>query len=136
MVLSSFFSLFFFVTISEHFSPCCLPSTSSAGSGRVNLVPLPSVVTSPRDMALAAVICSALATVVLALLILCVIYCKRQLLEKKPSGQSRCTGSSIFHILCVQKKHQNKSWNLMSKAVADVQSEVHISVLKCFHTPL
>ncbi|MEQ2160521.1 hypothetical protein GOODEAATRI_000038 [Goodea atripinnis] len=56
------------------------------GSGRVNLVPLPSVVASPRDMALAAVICSALATVVLALLVLCVIYCKRQLLEKKPSG--------------------------------------------------
>ncbi|XP_028275529.1 tumor necrosis factor receptor superfamily member 19 isoform X2 [Parambassis ranga] len=54
-------------------------------SGRVNLVPLPSVVTSPRDMALAAVICSALATVLLALLVLCVIYCKRQLLEKKPS---------------------------------------------------
>ncbi|RXN14133.1 tumor necrosis factor receptor superfamily member 19-like protein [Labeo rohita] len=35
-------------------------------------------------MALAAVICSALATVLLALFILCVIYCKRQLLEKKP----------------------------------------------------
>ncbi|XP_010883819.1 tumor necrosis factor receptor superfamily member 19 [Esox lucius] len=58
-------------------------------SGRVNLVPIPSVVTSPRDMALAAVICSALATVLLALLILCVIYCKRQLLEKKPSASSR-----------------------------------------------
>ncbi|XP_077578650.1 tumor necrosis factor receptor superfamily member 19 isoform X1 [Stigmatopora nigra] len=56
-------------------------------SGRVNLVPLPPV-TSPRDMALAAVICSALATVVLALLVLCVIYCKRQLLEKKPSAAS------------------------------------------------
>ncbi|XP_051535410.1 tumor necrosis factor receptor superfamily member 19-like [Myxocyprinus asiaticus] len=52
--------------------------------GRVNLVPLQSTVTSPRDMALAAVICSALATVLLALFILCVIYCKRQLLEKKP----------------------------------------------------
>uniref|UniRef100_A0A671V269 Tumor necrosis factor receptor superfamily, member 19 n=1 Tax=Sparus aurata TaxID=8175 RepID=A0A671V269_SPAAU len=57
-------------------------------SGRVNLVPLPVVVTSPRDMALAAVICSALATVLLALLVLCVIYCKRQLLEKKPSAAS------------------------------------------------
>ncbi|XP_057694489.1 tumor necrosis factor receptor superfamily member 19-like [Corythoichthys intestinalis] len=56
-------------------------------SGRVNLVPL-TPVTSPRDMALAAVICSALATVVLALLVLCVIYCKRQLLEKKPSAAS------------------------------------------------
>ncbi|XP_008306687.1 tumor necrosis factor receptor superfamily member 19-like [Cynoglossus semilaevis] len=56
--------------------------------GRVNLVPLPAVVTSPRDMALAAVICSALATVLLALLVLCVIYCKRQLLEKKPSAVS------------------------------------------------
>ncbi|GAA6218271.1 tumor necrosis factor receptor superfamily member 19 [Lates japonicus] len=57
-------------------------------SGRVNLVPLPPAVTSPRDMALAAVICSALATVLLALLVLCVIYCKRQLLEKKPSASS------------------------------------------------
>ena len=60
-----------------------------SGSGRVNLVPIPSTVTSPRDMALAAVICSALATVLLALLVLCVIYCKRQLLEKKPSGKAR-----------------------------------------------
>lgn len=51
------------------------------------MVPLPPVATSPRDMALAAVICSALATVLLALLVLCVIYCKRQLLEKKPSGE-------------------------------------------------
>ncbi|KAM9317631.1 tumor necrosis factor receptor superfamily member 19-like isoform 2-T2 [Pholidichthys leucotaenia] len=58
-------------------------------SGRVNLVPLPSVATSPRDVALAAVICSALATVLLALLVLCVIYCKRQLLEKKPSASLR-----------------------------------------------
>lgn len=57
-------------------------------SGRVNLVPLPPAVASPRDMALAAVICSALATVLLALLVLCVIYCKRQLLEKKPSAAS------------------------------------------------
>ncbi|XP_072547813.1 tumor necrosis factor receptor superfamily member 19 isoform X2 [Salminus brasiliensis] len=55
-------------------------------SGRVNLVPIPATVTSPRDMALAAVICSALTTVLLALLILCVIYCKRQLLEKKPAS--------------------------------------------------
>lgn len=58
-------------------------------SGRVNLVPITSTVTSPRDIALAAVICSALATVLLALLVLCVIYCKRQLLEKKPSGSLR-----------------------------------------------
>uniref|UniRef100_A0AAV2J5K2 TNFR-Cys domain-containing protein n=1 Tax=Knipowitschia caucasica TaxID=637954 RepID=A0AAV2J5K2_KNICA len=57
-------------------------------SGRVNLVPLPPMVTSPRDMALAAVICSALATVLLALLVLCAIYCKRQLLQKKPSAVS------------------------------------------------
>ncbi|XP_017543777.1 tumor necrosis factor receptor superfamily member 19 isoform X1 [Pygocentrus nattereri] len=68
-------------------------------SGRVNLVPIPSTVTSPRDMALAAVICSALATVLLALLILCVIYCKRQLLEKKPaslrSQDSPFTGAEL-----------------------------------------
>lgn len=70
---------------------CC-----AAGSGRVNLVPLPPMVTSPRDMALAAVICSALATVLLALLVLCVIYCKRQLLEKKPSGKS---GSDVTSLI-------------------------------------
>lgn len=76
-----------------------------AGSGRVNLVPLPPVATSPRDMALAAVICSALATVLLALLVLCVIYCKRQLLEKKPSGEwchtvtqmAACRHTVAFH---------------------------------------
>jgi len=60
--------------------------------GRVNLVPLQPPVTSPRDMALAAVICSALATVLLALFILCVIYCKRQLLEKKPGNLSGLSG--------------------------------------------
>ncbi|KAK5904418.1 hypothetical protein CesoFtcFv8_005986 [Champsocephalus esox] len=64
------------------------PSYEPHCIGRVNLVLLPPVVTSPRDMALAAVICSALATVLLALLVLCVIYCKRQLLEKKPSAAS------------------------------------------------
>ncbi|KAB5550487.1 hypothetical protein PHYPO_G00054320 [Pangasianodon hypophthalmus] len=63
--------------------------------GRVNLVPIPSTVTSPRDMALAAVICSALATVLLALFILCVIYCKRQLLEKKPASLRSQDGSFI-----------------------------------------
>ncbi|NWR90284.1 TNR19 factor, partial [Furnarius figulus] len=52
---------------------------------KVNLVKIPSTASSPRDTALAAVICSALATVLLALLILCVIYCKRQFMEKKPS---------------------------------------------------
>ncbi|XP_056139799.1 tumor necrosis factor receptor superfamily member 19 [Lampris incognitus] len=71
--------------------------------GRVNLVPLPSVVTSPRDMALAAVICSALVTVLLALLVLCVIYCKRQLLEKKPSASLRSQdgpycGAELSHL--------------------------------------
>lgn len=52
---------------------------------KVNLVKIPSTASSPRDTALAAVICSALATVLLALLILCVIYCKRQFMEKKPN---------------------------------------------------
>ncbi|XP_064413924.1 tumor necrosis factor receptor superfamily member 19 isoform X2 [Latimeria chalumnae] len=56
---------------------------------KVNLVKIPSAVSSPRDTALAAVICSALATVLLALLILCVIYCKRQFMEKKPSWSTR-----------------------------------------------
>ncbi|XP_064158562.1 tumor necrosis factor receptor superfamily member 19-like isoform X1 [Anguilla rostrata] len=58
-------------------------------SGRVNLVPLQSTASSPRDVALAAVICSALAAVLLALLILCAIYCKRQLLENKPATLAR-----------------------------------------------
>ena len=55
------------------------------GTSKVNLVKIPSTASSPRDTALAAVICSALATVLLALLVLCVIYCKRQFMEKKPS---------------------------------------------------
>ncbi|XP_053312396.1 tumor necrosis factor receptor superfamily member 19 [Spea bombifrons] len=55
---------------------------------------------SPRDTALAAVICSALATVLLALLILSVIYCKRQFVEKKPGWSNRSqelqyTGSEL-----------------------------------------
>ncbi|XP_075418938.1 tumor necrosis factor receptor superfamily member 19 [Tenrec ecaudatus] len=58
-------------------------------STKVNLVKIPSAASSPRDTALAAVICSALATVLLALLILCVIYCKRQFVEKKPSWSLR-----------------------------------------------
>ncbi|XP_053167802.1 tumor necrosis factor receptor superfamily member 19 isoform X2 [Hemicordylus capensis] len=59
---------------------------------KVNLVKIPSTASSPRDTALAAVICSALATVLLALLILCVIYCKRQFMEKKPSWSMRSQG--------------------------------------------
>lgn len=58
-------------------------------TSKVNLVKISSTVSSPRDTALAAVICSALATVLLALLILCVIYCKRQFMEKKPSWSLR-----------------------------------------------
>ncbi|XP_015447878.1 tumor necrosis factor receptor superfamily member 19 [Pteropus alecto] len=58
-------------------------------TSKVNLVKIPSTASSPRDTALAAVICSALATVLLALLILCVIYCKRQFVEKKPSWSLR-----------------------------------------------
>ncbi|XP_066092821.1 tumor necrosis factor receptor superfamily member 19 [Saccopteryx bilineata] len=58
-------------------------------SSKVNLVKIPSTASSPRDTALAAVICSALATVLLALLILCIIYCKRQFMEKKPSWSLR-----------------------------------------------
>ncbi|KAM6178176.1 tumor necrosis factor receptor superfamily member 19 [Rhynchocyon petersi] len=56
---------------------------------KVNLVKIPSTTSSPRDTALAAVICSALAAVLLALLVLCVIYCKRQFMEKKPSWSLR-----------------------------------------------
>ncbi|XP_030163702.1 tumor necrosis factor receptor superfamily member 19 isoform X1 [Lynx canadensis] len=58
-------------------------------TSKVNLVKIPSTASSPRDTALAAVICSALATVLLALLVLCVIYCKRQFMEKKPSWSLR-----------------------------------------------
>uniref|UniRef100_A0A8D0PE12 TNFR-Cys domain-containing protein n=1 Tax=Sus scrofa TaxID=9823 RepID=A0A8D0PE12_PIG len=69
-------------------------------ASRVNLVRIPSTASSPRDTALAAVICSALATVLLALIILCVIYCKRQFMEKKPSWSLRAqdlpyTGSEL-----------------------------------------
>ncbi|XP_057563417.1 tumor necrosis factor receptor superfamily member 19 isoform X2 [Hippopotamus amphibius kiboko] len=69
-------------------------------TSKVNLVRIPSTASSPRDTALAAVICSALATVLLALLILCVIYCKRQFMEKKPSWSLRaqdlqCSGSEL-----------------------------------------
>ncbi|XP_011855320.1 PREDICTED: tumor necrosis factor receptor superfamily member 19 isoform X2 [Mandrillus leucophaeus] len=58
-------------------------------ASKVNLVKIASTASSPRDTALAAIICSALATVLLALLILCVIYCKRQFMEKKPSWSLR-----------------------------------------------
>ncbi|XP_056612395.1 tumor necrosis factor receptor superfamily member 19 [Triplophysa dalaica] len=74
-------------------------------SGRVNLVPLQSTVTSPRDMALAAVICSALATVILALFILCVIYCKRQLLEKKPVSMRSHEGPYVgSELSCLDRR--------------------------------
>ncbi|EHA98398.1 Tumor necrosis factor receptor superfamily member 19 [Heterocephalus glaber] len=65
------------------------PNHSQLGTSKVNLVKIASTASSPRDTALAAVICSALATVLLALLILCVIYCKRQFMEKKPSWSLR-----------------------------------------------
>nr|XP_015197157.1 PREDICTED: tumor necrosis factor receptor superfamily member 19 [Lepisosteus oculatus]XP_015197158.1 PREDICTED: tumor necrosis factor receptor superfamily member 19 [Lepisosteus oculatus] len=69
-------------------------------SSRVNLVRISSPASSPRDTALAAVICSALAAVLLALLTLCAIYCKKQLLQKKPSWTSRapeapCSGAEL-----------------------------------------
>ncbi|XP_018604145.1 tumor necrosis factor receptor superfamily member 19 [Scleropages formosus] len=75
-------------------------------SSRVNLVPITSTVTSPRDVALAAVICSALAAVLLALLILCVIYCKRQLLEKKPnvSSSSQVSPYNEAELLCFDRR--------------------------------
>lgn len=101
-------------------------STLLAGSGRVNLVALPSVVTSPRDMALAAVICSALATVLLALLVLCVIYCKRQLLEKKPSGLSQWSEADF---LCSLKPLFNKFDGLWLHVSERAASELIISVL-------
>uniref|UniRef100_A0A8C7XB26 Tumor necrosis factor receptor superfamily, member 19 n=1 Tax=Oryzias sinensis TaxID=183150 RepID=A0A8C7XB26_9TELE len=97
-------------------------------SGRVNLVPLPPVVTSPRDMALAAVICIALATVLLALLVLCVIYCKRQLLEKKPSGQSPMFVQSVTsayslsdYLLNLLKLHFS-SWSLWRELGLDLKT--------------
>ncbi|KAK1131679.1 tumor necrosis factor receptor superfamily member 19-like [Acipenser oxyrinchus oxyrinchus] len=62
-----------------------------------------------RDTALAAVICSALTTVLLALLILCIIYCKRQLIDKKPSWSVRsqeapCNGAEL---LCFDRHRMN-----------------------------
>nr|XP_056714533.1 tumor necrosis factor receptor superfamily member 19 [Euleptes europaea] len=76
---------------------------------KVNLIKIPSTASSPRDTALAAVICSALATVLLALLILCVIYCKRQFMEKKPNWSVR---SQDIHyegseLSCFDRPHLN-----------------------------
>ncbi len=106
-------------------SPSSSPPFLLAGSGRVNLVPLPPVVASPRDMALAAVICSALATVLLALLVLCVIYCKRQLLEKKPSGESQ-------HLLTFSVSSPKKD---VSESV-QVCLGSHFNTRDAFHAPL
>ncbi|XP_077014963.1 tumor necrosis factor receptor superfamily member 19 isoform X2 [Tamandua tetradactyla] len=77
---------------------------------KVNLVKIPSTASSPRDTALAAVICSALATVLLALLILCVIYCKRQFMEKKPSWslRSQDAGYSGSELSCFDRPRCNK----------------------------
>ncbi|OWK00790.1 TNFRSF19 [Cervus elaphus hippelaphus] len=86
--------------------PCRGPARP--GTSKVNLVRIPSTASSPRDTALAAVICSALATVLLALLVLCVIYCKRQFVEKKPSlsnedlrGASGCGHGDREHVQVV-----------------------------------
>ncbi|XP_018427507.1 PREDICTED: tumor necrosis factor receptor superfamily member 19 [Nanorana parkeri] len=65
------------------------PPTYEPHCSKVNLVKISATASSPRDTALAAVICSALSTVLLALLILSVIYCKRQFMEKKPNWSSR-----------------------------------------------
>ena len=74
------------------------PFLSLSGTSKVNLVKISSTASSPRDTALAAVICSALATVLLALLILCVIYCKRQFMEKKPSCKSAASSPSYCEL--------------------------------------
>ncbi|XP_075054941.1 tumor necrosis factor receptor superfamily member 19 [Mixophyes fleayi] len=77
------------------------PPTYEPHCSKVNLVKIAATASSPRDTALAAVICSALSTVLLALLILSVIYCKRQFMEKKPNWSSRSqevqyTGSELL----------------------------------------
>ncbi|KAM5312100.1 tumor necrosis factor receptor superfamily member 19 isoform 1-T2 [Glossophaga mutica] len=79
-------------------------------TSKVNLVRIPSAASSPRDTALAAVICSALATVLLALLILCTIYCKRQLMEKKPSWSLRAqdTQYSGSELSCFDRPQLHK----------------------------
>ncbi|XP_070605879.1 tumor necrosis factor receptor superfamily member 19 isoform X1 [Erythrolamprus reginae] len=76
---------------------------------KVNLVKIPSTVSSPRDTALAAVICSALATVLSALFILCVIYCKRQFMEKKPnwSAQSQDVHYEGSELACFDRSQLN-----------------------------
>ncbi|XP_045695238.1 tumor necrosis factor receptor superfamily member 19 [Phyllostomus hastatus] len=80
-------------------------------TSKVNLVRIPSAASSPRDTALAAVICSALATVLLALLILCTIYCKRQLMEKKPSWSLRAQDAqySGSELSCFDRPQLHKS---------------------------
>lgn len=72
-----------------------------SGTSKVNLVKIASTASSPRDTALAAVICGALATVLLALLTLCVIYCKRQFVEKKPSCKCELLPCPSIGVTCV-----------------------------------
>ncbi|KAG8136875.1 hypothetical protein E2320_005425, partial [Naja naja] len=106
MCLKSFEVLFFFafnfISIRDMF-------LLSIGTTKVNLVKIPSTVSSPRDTALAAVICSALATVLSALFILCVIYCKRQFMEKKPnwSVQSQDVHYEGSELACFDRSQLN-----------------------------
>lgn len=88
------------------------PFLSLSGTSKVNLVKISSTASSPRDTALAAVICSALATVLLALLILCVIYCKKQFMEKKPSCKSAPSSPSYCELglWALSHKSSQETW--------------------------
>ncbi|MBN3324940.1 TNR19 factor, partial [Atractosteus spatula] len=106
-------------------------------SSRVNLVRISSPASSPRDTALAAVICSALAAVLLALLTLCAIYCKKQLLQKKPSWTSRaqeapCNGAELS---CFERQ-QGPEFSLRScchchQDTAQARGPVHLIPSLC-----
>lgn len=77
------------------------PPTYEPHCSKVNLVKITATASSPRDTALAAVICSALSTVLLALLILSVIYCKRQFMEKKTKLVQQISGSAVRRLRAV-----------------------------------
>ncbi|XP_067852796.1 tumor necrosis factor receptor superfamily member 27 [Heptranchias perlo] len=71
--------------------PCTdpAPPSESQCTSRTNVVRILSSEPPPYDAALVAVICSALTTVLMAVLILCFIYCRQLIAEKQNNGQPR-----------------------------------------------
>ncbi|XP_051877881.1 tumor necrosis factor receptor superfamily member 27 isoform X2 [Pristis pectinata] len=71
--------------------PCSDPVTpnQSQCNSRTNVVRVLSSDNPPYDTALVAVICSALTTILLAVLLLCFIYCRRLIAKKQNNGLQR-----------------------------------------------